>query len=112
MTVDIESEIRPIFNHICMLYDHEIVRLIGYHEDSVDCYYHVKRPDGTTLYGSAVGWIYSLKDYLPPARYDSLDNSLSMNGCPPEPEFIVTKTDDNPFEDAWRIDDVDPDKGT
>ena len=44
-TVDeFEAKCRGMFNHIVMLYDFELVRLIGCGEDEDDWYYIVQRP--------------------------------------------------------------------
>ena len=91
--MNIEDKIRPWFNHICMLYDTELVRLVGFHVDDFDCYYTVMRDDGIAFHASAVGWLYSLKDFIPEKRYEAIDRCWNMNHCPSVPEFLSTKSE-------------------
>lgn len=79
-------------NDIGIVHDSDIVRLIGYHEDALDAYYQVKRPDGVISYCSMVGHWHSLKDIYP--NYEHMEKVLDMNNCQREPEFQVTVASD------------------
>jgi hypothetical protein len=92
------EELKQIFNHICVLYDNDLVRLVGFYEDDMDIYYHVRFPNGRNLYASMVGWLYSLKGMIPDEKYARLDSSWTMNHCPPESEFKNSGGPDVPAE--------------
>lgn len=90
---DMIEEVRPIHNDICILYDSELVRVVGVAEDEADLYYIVRRTNGpgkNEFWASAVGGIISLNGLYPEDRYVYLDSSLEMNGAPPSEEFIVS----------------------
>lgn len=92
------DKMRPFHNHICILYDAELVRLIGVHEDQVDLYYVVQNRQGKVSYASAVGACVSLKDCYPADRYESMDHLFSLNGAPAVAHFQVTQNlTENPF---------------
>lgn len=92
------DKMRPSHNHICILYDSELVRLIGVHEDEVDFYYVVQNHKGKIFHASAVGACVSLKDCYPADRYASMDNIFSLNGAIPVAHFQVTQNlTENPF---------------
>jgi hypothetical protein len=82
------EEARDLHNHICILFDHDLVRVIGYHEDEIDCYYKVCDANGKIWCATAVGYCVSLKDIYP--RYDILDDSFNRNHCPRTKVFEVT----------------------
>lgn len=88
------DEWRPHHNEVCMLFDLDIVRIVGVHEDDRDLYYRVRglgRPGMDREWcATAVGWIYSLKGLLPQERYAQTDNLLTLNGCGPTAAFAVT----------------------
>jgi hypothetical protein len=92
------ADCQLMFNHICVLYDTELVRLIGVHEDEIDLYYHVRYSNGKELYASAVGWCYSLKGMLPDEKYERLDRSWSKGNNRPEPELLISGTPETPAE--------------
>jgi hypothetical protein len=95
---EFEAEMRPLHNHICMLYDQEMVRLIGVGHDDTDLYYIVQKlekPRHTfskdhLMWASAVGHILSLKECLPAVRYAGLDDHFERMGLDPTEEFEVT----------------------
>ena len=85
------NELKQIHNHICMLYDFKLVRLIGFGEDDEDYYYVVKNRQGKIWWASCVGWCYSIKHYLPEERYSQTENIFNLNGGTPEEEFLVAQ---------------------
>lgn len=86
---DFIKEMRAMHNHIVIVHDHQLGRLVGFHEDDNDYYYHVRHIDrGPTVYHSAVGHCESLKGVY--SRYDVLDRIFTMNGAPPSDEFLIT----------------------
>lgn len=101
MTLEkLADAMRPFHNHICILYDSELVRLIGVHEDADDLYYVVQHQRGKISYASAVGPCVSLNGLYPSKRYESMEGIFSLNGAPPEAEFRVTQ---NLKESAFRM---------
>lgn len=83
----------PFHNHMCIAYDHDIVRLIGVGEDEHDLYYIVQ-PAGyaaENMWYSAVGHLYSLKPYLPRKAYDRLENLWTINEKLPTSRFLRVK---------------------
>jgi hypothetical protein len=91
-TRDAIEEVRALHNHICILYDMELVRVIGFREDELDYYYHVRNMDGREWFGTFVGGCVSLKDSYP--GYEVLDANWARNHCPPSEEFLVSKATD------------------
>lgn len=90
---DFSKECRDMHNHICIVGDTEIGRLVGCFRDQMDMYYHIrfmyghdKNSTNQDVYWSAVGACISLKDTY--SRYDQLENTFALNGCPPSEEFI------------------------
>lgn len=78
-------------NHICVLYDMEIVRLVGLGEDEYDLYYIVQHKGYEQVsWCTAVGWIYSLKGMLPEEKYKRLENHWELNH-PHVPEFEIVR---------------------
>lgn len=99
MTIDdMIKKIKPIHNHICILYDSELVRVVGVAEDKHDLYYIVRyirnhNLDKPQYWASAVGHLISLKDSYPKERYKYMDELFSLNGAPASKEFIVELED-------------------
>lgn len=96
------KECKKVFNHIGLLYDTDIVRLIGYAEDDDDCYYLVLQPDflgkHKVVWASMVGAFESLKNCHYP-RYKQLENQMSgIWNCPPEKDFLIKY---KPSKDDW-----------
>lgn len=98
LTLDkLAEEMRHMHNDMCILYDMDIVRLVGVAEDERDLYYIVRNPrhrgqDGKTEYwASAVGHIVSLKGLYPEERYNYMDNVFSLNNASKTDEFKVVK---------------------
>jgi hypothetical protein len=92
MTIDeIADEMRPFHNHIGIIYDSTLVRLIGVAQDEMDLYYIVTKNDHREnrpeVYYSYVGWFESLKGKTD--RYDNIDRVFALNGSPPTEEFRV-----------------------
>jgi hypothetical protein len=83
------EECRTIFNHICIVGDTTLARLIGYAEDAADAYYHVREIGGREVFCLAVGACESLKEKR--TRYKDMDNAFALNGCPPADEFRVSR---------------------
>lgn len=94
------KEMKPFHNHICILHDTELVRLIGVGEDEQDYYYIVKdigfNQNSTGGYNkkeywySAVGTCISLKNVY--ERYENMEKCFSLNNCPPGDEFKIIST--------------------
>jgi len=84
--------IRPIHNDICILYDTNLVRVVGVAEDERDLYYIVRdleHRDHPEHWASAVGHIVSLNGIYPEERYKHMDDVFRMNGAERSEEFIV-----------------------
>lgn len=91
---DFKLEMLPYHNHICLLYDSEIVRLIGVAEDILDFYYIVQSEDKEEeFWATAVGHCVSLKEVNYP-RYTQIENRFVQNGKCPTESFIVEKASD------------------
>lgn len=98
-----------MFNDICIVHDHQMGRVVGVHIDAIDAYYIIRTRNGDIPYGkdlpgggkeykaSAAGACITLKGV---ERYDQIERSFTLNGCPPAEEFIVS-IDDRPFEEIW-----------
>lgn len=82
------DEVRKIFNHICIVHDMELVRVIGFHEDVMDYYYIVKTQSGKIYYATFVGPCVSLADSYP--RYDIMEQNFHRNGCERAEHFQFT----------------------
>ena len=99
MTLDeLVAKMRPFHNHICMLYDTELVRLIGIGEDDRDFYYIVREHVGVDApkkeyWTTAVGHCYSLKGLIPAERYAQTEWCFTHNAAPPTDEFLVVPHD-------------------
>lgn len=91
------EEVKTSFNHICIVHDTRIARIVGIGSDFMDVYYigMELHKDGLQYY-SFVGPCESLKGKV--ERYDNLDSVFSMNRCPPQDEFLVKES--TPEEDA------------
>lgn len=108
---DFASEMKQYHNHICILYDSELVRLVGDHQDTYDLYYTVKSLDkkrGSFYYASAVGHLISLKGIYPSERYDHMNDVFHINGATEELTFLVTE--DHVETDYGYILGIDPDE--
>lgn len=81
------SEAFALHNHIGIVHDWKLVRLIGYCEDEMDCYCWTKDRHGKEVKCSMVGAFESLKGKLD--RYDQLESGFALNGCPPTDEFKI-----------------------
>lgn len=81
------EEMKPIHNHICIFYDHEIGRLVGVQDSPADWYYIYITSDGEKRYGTAVGHCVSLKDVYP--RYEIMERLFHMNRCKRVDEFLI-----------------------
>lgn len=80
-------------NEIVITAAMDIGRLVGYADGEDDVYYIIRYPYGPRhgdRYISCVMPLIFLKDSLPASDY-SLLNSLELNGCPLEPEFLFKK---------------------
>jgi hypothetical protein len=87
---EIRDELVPIHDHICLVYDSELLRLVGIAQDDSDFYYHCRDFSGGERYMSAVGWIVSLKDCYPADGYARMESMFALNGCPPSGTFLET----------------------
>src|SRR5574337_434588 len=80
------------FNHIGLLNDTDVVRLIGFADDGEDYYYKVMYPSLTggepkILYSSMVGPFASLKGHY--RRYKQLERQFTdVWNAPPQKEFV------------------------
>ncbi|MHB1642040.1 MAG: dATP/dGTP pyrophosphohydrolase domain-containing protein [Acidithiobacillus sp.] len=102
------AEVEPIRNHICIVFDGDIGRLVGVTEDERDLYYVVDRiRGGRTLY-SAVGPVVSLKGAIPKDRYASMDGIHTVNGCPAVERMVVQGVQEAGVvaEDSWTVADT------
>ena len=82
------EEVRKLFNHICIVHDYKLIRMVGISQDFMDVYYVGMDPDGGLGYYTFVGSCESLKDNFP--RYAALENHFTLNRCPPQDEFQIT----------------------
>ncbi len=84
----------------------ELCRLIGYGETGVDCYFIYRKHNGENFWQSCVGgshWLNHLKgqNYVKSTSGEDwddfyrLDNSLALNGCPKEKEFMLVINHDD-----------------
>jgi len=98
----IQDEMRPLHNHICIVHDDMMGRLVGIHEDAMDLYYRIRLRDrdmdrhgtaktgGREVYATCVGACVSLAGI---DRYEMLEAQFTRDGCPQEPEFLITVAD-------------------
>lgn len=109
LTLDnLRREVEPKLNHICIVFDSDIGRLVGVTEDDRDFYYVVDRiRGGRTLY-SAVGPVVSLKGAIPEDRYASMDGIHTANGCHAVERMVVQGVQENCVvaEDSWTVADT------
>lgn len=89
-----KTKMEPFHNHICLMYDVEMVRLIGVGVDDYDFYYLVKpwnkkNQNDPILWASAVGTLYSLKGLIPDVAYNRSNQIFEHNGLKPEDEFFI-----------------------
>ena len=89
-----------------MLTDKGLGRCIGYGEDESDCYIIIKNQLGRVYWQTCVGgyyWLDRLKgqQYVKSTQGEDwddffrLDNSLALNGCPKEKEFMLALNHDD-----------------
>lgn len=103
---DILEEARAMHNDICIVAGCDLVRLIGYHEDELDSYWHVlymngRCPgEGNAVMSSAVGGCLSLRGLVPETHYKVMDQVFSLNGAPKSEEFVISIASD---EDNQRL---------
>ena len=88
------EEMRPLHNQMCILYDTDVVRLVGVGRDESDFYYITrsirdKRGVRPGNWSSAVGHILSLKGLYPAERYAYMDHVFGLNDAGPSDEFII-----------------------
>lgn len=95
---DVIKDLQTKFNDIGIIGNSDLVRLIGFHEDERDYYYHIlymngrnRGSDKNNAYFTMVGSFLSLKGLIPDYDYTSLDNVFSLNGAPPSKEFVVSE---------------------
>lgn len=109
------AEVQALFNRICILHDSDLVRVVGFHEDGMDYYYHVRcrerdaRNGRTEWFATYVGACVSLEGI---ERYDQLEADFTRNGCPPAEAFIdstATRAEDHQFYGAMIVDRLHPD---
>lgn len=102
-----------------MICNDEVVRLIGYGETAIDCYYIVKRARGRVFWSTCVGGNTFLDRLKGQGQVVSttgelwddlyrLDNSLHHRGCTKEDEFLVDLRHDDDesthFSEEWEPD--------
>jgi hypothetical protein len=108
------EEVRALHNHVCVVHDSDLARVVGFHEDAFDAYYaclRMNRPgqEKNLFYASMVGAAVSLKGI---DHYDQLDSTFALNGAPPTKEFSVTvaSRDEDAATYGEHFDDADPDQ--
>ena len=88
------ERMRAMHNDIGLYGHTDLSRLIGFHEDDTDFYYHlrgIQRPvKDREFYGSAVGPFLSLKPWIPPRDYEAMDRIFTLNGALPSDEFLIS----------------------
>jgi hypothetical protein len=84
---ELAEEMEPFHNHIGIICDHGLGRLVGVGEDEDDLYYIVDETPGRRIWYSAVGAFESLKGKID--RYTVLDSIFKLNGCPLVDKFMV-----------------------
>lgn len=86
------EEFKPFHNHIGILHDLELVRILGVGEDDDDYYYicsSIHRGRYDVFKSTACGWLYSLKGMIPDDRYEQIDGMFEANGSPKTDSFKV-----------------------
>ena len=78
---DFCAEMAPFENHIGIVADTDVVRLVGVGQDDMDCYYICKDRRGKEVWWSAVGAFETL---IGLRRYEQIEATFMLNGCPPE----------------------------
>ncbi|MHB1630690.1 MAG: dATP/dGTP pyrophosphohydrolase domain-containing protein [Acidithiobacillus sp.] len=90
LTLDkLRVQMEPMLNHICIVFDTDVGRLVGVLEDDHDLYYLVDTIACKRTPYSAVGHVFSLKDRIPENRYAAMDDMHTANGCPAVAAMIV-----------------------
>lgn len=97
------EELRSQHNDIGIVHDCDLCRLVGFHEDPSDYYYHVRYLNGRARtnnekndsYCSAVGQFLSLRGLIPERDYNQLDSTFQLNGGLRSDEFLVSESDDD-----------------
>ncbi|MDA8151503.1 MAG: DUF550 domain-containing protein [Acidithiobacillus sp.] len=90
LTLDkLRVQMEPMLNHICIVFDTDIGRLVGVAEDDHDFYYLVDTIACKRTRYSAVGHVFSLKDRIPEDRYAAMDRMHTENGCPAVAAMVV-----------------------
>jgi hypothetical protein len=92
------KDLKKMHNHIGIINDTELGRLVGFSEDFMDYYYiirhicneriHKDNEGFNTTHHSMVGSFVSLKDIYGD-RYTHMDEIFTINGAPPSKEFII-----------------------
>jgi hypothetical protein len=91
------EEMRPFHNTIGLLYDTQVVRLIGVASDDSDYYYIVRtlvknhHDQKQILIASAVGCFQTLKGFYPEERYNHMESIFTMNKSPSVDTFIIVR---------------------
>ena len=83
------EEMKAMYNHICIVADSDLVRLIGLGEDDSDYYWIGLSIGGKRRWYSCVGPCESLKGKL--ERYDQIDTVFSLNNAGPTDMFLVLR---------------------
>jgi len=87
------EEIKSKFNDICLVYDSDQGRLIGFHEDEDDYYYVIKKYNGKIVLYSCCGHCTSLKGNYP--RYDYIEETFERNGGTKELVMRISKDEED-----------------
>ncbi|MFZ3583161.1 hypothetical protein ACOI1H_13455 [Loktanella sp. DJP18] len=91
------AELRPHHNEMCLLYDDQVVRLLGVGRDDDDLYYIVQQrdrhsrtwSDADVTWCSAVGRITPLKPLVGDAQHARMESLFTLNKLPPNDSFLV-----------------------
>lgn len=86
-----QLQTRKLHNHMCLIHDTEIVRLIGVNRDKYDYYFTVLHKGGRLVHETAVGHCYSLKGKIPQGSYDRMDSIFGYNNAGPREHFEITE---------------------
>lgn len=87
---EVFSHVHSLHNQIGILSFHELFRVIGFHEDPRDFYYHVVNYQGEENYHSCVGGFIRLKGSLSDLDYNFIDQCFELNGGRKR-EFVISR---------------------
>jgi len=93
MNYDTEvKKLKKHHNEMCLLYDTDICRLVGFVDGGMDYYYLIRTRAGKVMLASAVGRILPLKNILPDDNYQRMDEDFERNTAGKVEKFIHLHT--------------------